>query len=301
MNFSQIINPLHSSFHYYGWGHIIDQFKQTVDLNNDGLILDTFVDSFFWSNKQAIEQPWVGIVHSAIKQQPARTSGFCLDQLIEHDQFKKSLPFCQGLITLTNHTKNYLQSKLDMPIYNTWHPKYQNNCFFDIDSYFASPTLRHSGFELRDVTKFYQVNTSLTKQLYVGQQHNLNLIVDELKHHDLQLSDGNVWVVGKFLDNQEYIDIFTSTIGFAYYYDCAASNAILEHIMSYSPVVINKIPAIVEYLGEDYPMYYENINHNLDTYLKDKYFIQATSDYLKQRSQKKEFTIEYFCESVNEL
>ena len=304
MKMKKIINVSEPSYHYYGWGSILNTLSQKVKLDNNGIILHTFTDCIFWPNKKRVlpKEPWMGFIHSAIKNQPSRSKkSYCIDGLIQSDEFQNSLPFCQGLITLTNHTKNYLQSKLDVPIYNTWHPKHQNNCFFDIDSYFTSPTLRHSGFELRDVTKFYQVNTSLTKQLYVGHQHNLKLIVDELKHHDLQLSDGNVWVVRKFLDNQKYIDIFTSTVGFAYYYDCAASNSILEHIMSYSPVVINKIPPIVEYLGEDYPMYYENISHNLDQYLLDKNFIQETSDYLKQQSQKKEFTIEYFCESVNEL
>ena len=304
MKFSSVINPFGEELHYFGWGYIINQLKKTLCIEEDAPILHAFTDcTIFWGDKDRPLplEPWVGFVHSAIKPQPGRQPGFCVDELINSQSFQNSLPYCKGLITLTNHTKNYLQSKLEVPVYQLWHPKQKENCFFDVDAYFDKPTLRHSGFELRDVAKFFTCKTSLKKDLYIGHMHNYELIVSELRFHGVSPKACGITPIYEFLSNEQYIKTLTSTIGFAYYYDCAASNALLEHIVSHSPVVVNKIPPIVEYLGEDYPMYYENISHNLDQYLLDKNFIQETSDYLKQRSQKKEFTIEYFCESINEL
>lgn len=301
MKFSHIINPLHSNFHYYGWGYIIDQLKSTTDLSTDGIVLDSFVDSYFWSQKKAITTPWIGIVHSAIKHQPTREKGFSIDRLIELPEMQESLAYCQGLITLTKHTQNYLQSKVDLPIYHTFLPRKLETNFFDIEAYFSNPILRHSGFELRDVSKFFLLETSLHKELDVGQRHNFDLILNELNYHNVHITQGNVKILTDFLPNDRYIKKFTSTIGFAYYYDCGASHSITEHIASHSPIVINKIPPIVEYLGEDYPMYYEKICNNLDLFLKDRTFIQATVDYLRAQSTRKEFTIEHFCEFVNQL
>ena len=165
----------------------------------------------------------------------------------------------------------------------------------------SKPKLKHSGFELRDVARFFITPTSIPKDIYIGHVHNYDLIKGELSFRNITLNSHGVNLVRKFLNNEQYTDQLTSTIGFSFYYDCSASNSVLEHIMSHSPLVVNKIPPIVEYLGEDYPMYYENISHNLDQYLLDKSFVQQTSDYLKQQSQRKEFTIEHFCEFVNEL
>lgn len=303
MKFSSVINPLGEELHYFGWGYIINQLKKTLCIEENAPILHTFTDCIFWGDKdRALPlEPWLGFVHSAIKPQPGRQSGFCVDELINSQSFQNSLPYCKGLITLTNHTKNYLQSKLEVPVYHSCLPRKTEDIFFDIDSYFCKPILRHSGFELRDVSKFFTCKTSLKKDLYIGHMHNYELIVSELRFHGVSPKACGITPIYEFLSNKQYIKTLTSTIGFAHYYDCGASHSITEHIASHSPVVVNKIPPIVEYLGEDYPMYYENISYNLDQYLLDKKFIQETSDYLKQRSQKKEFTIEYFCESINNL
>lgn len=304
MKIKKIINVSEPSYHYYGWGSIIDTLSQRVKLDNNGIILHTFTDCIFWPNKKRAlpKEPWIGFVHSAIKNQPSRPKkSYCIDGLIESDEFQRSLLFCKGLITLSDYTKKYLESKLDIPIHNCFLPKKTESNFFNFSDYFDSPIISHSGFELRDISKFYLLKTSFKKQIFVNQKHNLDLISKELSLNNLKLHNENINIVFKNLSNKEYIKKLTSSIGFSYYYDCGASHSIIEHIMSHSPLVVNKIPPIVEYLGEDYPMYYENISHNLDRYLLDKTFVQQTSDYLKQQSQRKEFTIDYFYEFVNQL
>jgi len=303
MKFSDIINPVGEGLHFYGWGYIINELKKTINSSESGLKIHAFTDCVFWSDRKRIlpETDWIGFVHSAISGQPGRKKQYNIDNLLKHPSFVDAQDKCKALIVLTDHTRNYLRKKVNIPVLKVYHPKLYTGKVFDIDRYISNPKLRHSGFELRDVARFFTLKTSIPKEMYIGQQHNYDIVKRELVHHRVIPSDCGVDVIYEFLDNQQYAKELISTIGFSCYYDCAASNAILEHIMSHSPLVTNRIPPIVEYLGEDYPMYYENISHNLDQYLLDKKFIQATSDYLKEQSQKKEFTIKHFCESVNEL
>jgi hypothetical protein len=58
-----------------------------------------------------------------------------------------------------------------------------------------------------------------------------------------------------------------------------------------TPIVINKIPPVVELLGEKYPLYYENINEVKSMITYDK--IQKTYKYLKSLNKKK-LDINYF-------
>jgi len=303
MKFSDIINPLGEGVHFYGWGYIINQLRKSIDFESTGLLIHSFVDCIFWPDKgrKLPNRDWIGFVHSAITGQPGRQEEYTLENLIKHPSFIASQDKCKALIVLTDHTRNYLRKQVNIPIFKIDHPKFYTGQTFDADRYISNPRLRHSGFELRDVAKFFTLKTSIVKDIYIGHMHNYDLIKRELSYHAISPKQYGVNVVYKFLNNQQYSEQLISTIGFACYYDCSASNAVLEHIMSHSPLVVNRIPPIVEYLGEDYPMYYENISHNLDQYLLDKSFVQQTSDYLKQQSQRKEFTIDHFCEFVNEL
>jgi len=59
-------------------------------------------------------------------------------------------------------------------------------------------------------------------------------------------------------------------------------------------LITNRLPAIEEYLGKDYPMYLDQIIDKPDKFLKDKTFLQDVSGYLKEVSQKEELSLEYF-------
>lgn len=303
MKFSDIINPVSEGLHFYGWGYIINELKKTINFSEDGLTIHAFTDCVFWSDHKRVlpETDWIGFVHSAVGGQPGRKQQYNIDNLLNHPSFIDALDQCKALVVLTDHTRNYLRKQVNIPVLKVDHPKFYAGKMFDIDRYMSNPKLRHSGFELRDVARFFTTPTSMPKEMHIGQQHNYDLVKWELVHHGVSPSACGVNVIYEFLDNQQYSEQLISTIGFSCYYDCAASNAVLEHIMSHSPLVVNRIPPIVEYLGEDYPMYYGNISHNLDQYLLDKSFVQQTSDYLKQQSQRKEFKIEHFCEFVNQL
>jgi hypothetical protein len=303
MKFKEIINPISDDLHFYGWGYIINELKHSIEFANEGPTLHTFTDCIFWPDKQRHlpHSSWIGFVHSSVLGQPGRNYKFSLDNLISHPNFINSLDQCQLLVTLTDHTANYLRSKVDLPIKSTFLPKVHFGDHFDIDKYFHKPTLRHNGFELRNVSRFFELQTAIERNIYIGHQHNYDLIINELKLNQISPQNTSVNIIFKFLNNVNYAQELSSTIGFSHYYDCAASQGLLEHIMSHTPLIINKIPPIIEYLGVDYPMYYENVSHNIDKYLLDKSFIQQTSDYLKQQSQRKEFTIEHFCEFVNQL
>ena len=65
----------------------------------------------------------------------------------------------------------------------------------------------------------------------------------------------------KYIENfDEYDKLLSTNLVFMDLYDAAANNAVVECIVRNTPIIINKIPPIVEYLGEDYPLYFNNLN-----------------------------------------
>jgi hypothetical protein len=98
------------------------------------------------------------------------------------------------------------------------------------------------------------------------------------------------------ISNSEYDILLSKNIVFVQLVDCTVSNTIIECIVRNTPVLINKLPAVVELLGVDYPFYYNNMN---DANLKSQNIklIEETYNYLRNLSKVK-YSDGYFLDSI---
>ena len=67
-------------------------------------------------------------------------------------------------------------------------------------------------------------------------------------------------------------------------YDSSANNAVIESIQRNIPIIVNNHPAVIEYLGKDYPLYYENPTEMQHKIHNDKLIREAHS-YLKNMNK----------------
>lgn len=100
-----------------------------------------------------------------------------------------------------------------------------------------------------------------------------------------------------YLPNDEYDKIFSENVIFLNLIDASAANTVIECIVRNTPLVVNKIPPVVEYLGEDYPLYYETLDDISNILTIDN--IVKTSKYL-QNMDKTFLSVEYFIESFRD-
>jgi hypothetical protein len=94
-----------------------------------------------------------------------------------------------------------------------------------------------------------------------------------------------------FLQINEYDKLLENNIVFLDLYNSAANNTILECIIRNTPVIVNRTPGVIEYLGKDYPLYFDNLDEVNN--LLDIENIKSASDYLKNMN-KEDITMEYF-------
>jgi hypothetical protein len=111
----------------------------------------------------------------------------------------------------------------------------------------------------------YTVLKNLNNELNIKLDNN-NELNDYLKNYN---------VVYKKLDNKDYDELITKNIIFVHLYDASANNTLLEAIVYKVPIVINKHDAIIEYLGIDYPLYYNDISEIDDNFINDEKIISA--------------------------
>ena len=111
------------------------------------------------------------------------------------------------------------------------------------------------------------------------------------------------------ISNEDYDTLLSENIVFLNLIEPSAVNTLIECIVRNTPVVVNKHPAVVELLGEDYPLYYKNdytsppnmFEMNVEIVgLMSMENIKRGYHYLCNMN-KEHFTIEYFMREFLEI
>ena len=124
--------------------------------------------------------------------------------------------------------------------------------------------------------------------------HTQNKYVDGLMQHVNDLH--NSVEVLSFASNAEYDKLLSKSIVFLHLYDAAAVNTVIECIVRNTPLIVNRLPALEEILGKDYPGFYEDTVtlHDAASMAMDWMRLCEIYNHLIAKIDKSKFTIEHF-------
>jgi hypothetical protein len=108
-------------------------------------------------------------------------------------------------------------------------------------------------------------------------------------------NDSSVEVISQ-LENDEYDKLLSESVVFLNLVDVSACNTVIECIVRNTPIIINKLPAVIEMLGDEYPLYYETMEEASEK-LADVSLIKIAHEYL-MKLDKTKFTSDYFIKSI---
>ena len=123
---------------------------------------------------------------------------------------------------------------------------------YEMDTYFKPENL------LNDVEQFLQENSKEHQQNISRGGTIKNKHVEGLLHH-LQSNDASVDIIDHLTDG-EYDDLLSQNIVFINLVDASACNTVLECIVRNTPIIVNRLPALEEVLGVNYPGFYHKDN-----------------------------------------
>ena len=207
------------------------------------------------------------------------------------------------LYVLSIHHKNYIvrnYPEFQNKVLSLYHPidigNNNNDELFDIYKFInKSKNFYHIGWWLRNFTSFFnfQVPDGYNKLILV--KHEFKQAFNG-KFKDI---DKNIKIIYELNDN-EYKKIFNSSCIFCDLEDCVANNLVLECIKYNTPIIIRRLPSIEEYLGSNYPLFFNDDSDllkfkNAET-LNNK--IIEANVYLKKMN-KKPFMLETFVDKIN--
>lgn len=100
----------------------------------------------------------------------------------------------------------------------------------------------------------------------------------------------------QFLSNRRYDQLLSENIVFLDLIDASANNAIIECIVRNTPVLVNPIEPVIEYLGSDYPFYFTSLEEAASK-ADNPDLVRQAHQYLVHHPLKDKLTGNYFRES----
>lgn len=269
--------------HYAGWPWIHHALKE----NSTGKILfDDFVSQTFeWGFPVYVhKKPWVGIFHHPVTiEGPVGTERTILNfpRTREWEISKKNLI---GAVALCEEGADYLCDKLNIPVLKVLHPtntkvgKWSHKLLLK-----QRPlVLLQVGESHRDIRFIHKINCEKywKKKRLIRNSSSMQRIDEKLKK--FTPDNSGVEDLGR-LSNPDYDTLLCSCVAVQYVYGAAANNTVIECMVRGTPLLTNRLPAIVEYLGPNYPLYIDS--PDIPKHYWYATTLKAASAYLLERAK----------------
>lgn len=271
----RIAGGTYGSHHYLGWDHVRDSLEAHFIHNDNGLLLDMFVErTFYWGGdityQRLLEKEWLGFIHTT----PHKSEYYSEDasnllSLINDKRFHEALKTCRGLITLSHANSESLEALIGgtwtrVPVFTLFHPVIPvKNSANPIPDERYKPRVFHIGVHLRNFKSFYSLNIDSSRKNILVPPGNdstafiSNKIMPQLASTKISAEDLASYTNKIFSASQEeYEYILANDIIYNDYIEPAGSNLISEAVSAHSLLVINRHSAFEEILGHKYPLFY---------------------------------------------
>lgn len=255
--------------HRCGWTFAVRQLQ--VLHRPGGVTLDSFIErSFAWNRAPApYHRPWVGIIHVPPNVPEWFQSYQSNEAIFATEAWQRSFPHCRGLFTLSRYHRRHLEQRLDIPVNHLYFPTEIPSLRWSWERFRSNhaPKVVQVGWWLRRIHAIFQLSVEGTifRKLFLKVNHfdwdqlirrERDILVQRGEFEDGMYASAEQRV---FLPDSEYDRLLAENVVFLNLYDSSANNTIIECMARGTPVLVNPLEAVREYLGHDYPLYYRSM------------------------------------------
>lgn len=289
--------------HRGGWKRVLKTMEPLHNVN--GVYCETFVESVFqwfrYDNEQKgnipINRPWVGFIHN-----PHNIPDWYLNDdefKIELDtKFADSLKACHGMFAMSEYHANGLRKLYPDTVFDSVLHPYSTE---EVQQWNQDARqLVSVGYWLRKQSSIYltQVPSDWTKiKLWPYKEGSApnefvrNKLQKELDQFDYDLPD----IEHRYnLSNKDYDNFLSNSVVLLDLHDTSANNTILECVQRAVPIIVRRHPAVIEYLGEEYPLYFDKLSE-VKLLLEKRHIAHA---YLKELQKSEKLSMATFYNAV---
>ncbi|MFV0442078.1 MAG: glycosyltransferase family 1 protein [Planctomycetaceae bacterium] len=282
--------------HRSGWAFALQALAPLH--NPHGVLFDSFVErTFSWVERGErkrgripYREPWLGIFHNPPGVPRWHDYHSAPQAILARDSFRESLPHCVGLFTLSEYLRRWIAPRVPVPVSTLTHPTEIPEVQFSAGAFLRNqqPAVIQIGWWLRRFRSIFQLRAERYRKVMLAVGHryfNVMLRRDRDRTALTEEQRQSVSVI-PFLSNEEYDRFLSENIVFCHLFDSSANNVVIECIARNTPILINRLPAVEEYLGRDYPLYFSDLDEAA-TKLARRETVLAAHQYLRGLSKER--------------
>lgn len=271
--------------HRSGWP-FARSWLETID-PGQSILFDEFVEQTFCYETpgEPHTEPWIGIIHypPAVPDFAGRRNQ--LQYLFRRPEWRESARWLRGVIVLSNYLADFLRNELQVPVEVVRHPIGRAELEWSLSAFQSGDRqLVQLGSFLRNTRAIFQVpridgyqKTRVLLRMEWLTAYD-NAVAEYWNHRGDRAEYGGVRDLG-YVSLRRYDQILSRSVILTELFDASANNVVLECIASSTPLIVNRHPATIEYLGADYPLFFDDIEEVPDL-LSDDRLVDA-HEYLK--------------------
>lgn len=274
--------------HRSGWKYGLSFLR---DLHSpQGVLFDAFIERTFRWHPNGIRphtRPWIGVIHVPPEIPDWFVGDQANDVIFASQAWQASLPLCRGLFTLSEYHRKSLAEKLPLAVERLYFPSEPPQLKWSWEAFCSNPRKRiiQVGWWLRRLHAIYQLPETGYQKTLLDVAHPLlpSLIKTEREilerdghfHADMLRTVESL----PYLSADAYDRLLAENIVFLSLYNASANNAVVECIQRNTPLLVNPIEPVREYLGDQYPFYYDSLQEasrkaqDLDLVLKTHQYL----------------------------
>ncbi|MCC7340880.1 MAG: hypothetical protein IT170_07325 [Bryobacterales bacterium] len=267
----EVIYPHHRN----GWPFVVSAMSELIRDDGEGILLDCSVERSFARDLEKaraegwlpFRRPWVGFVHCPPEIPEWSEAHKSIRKVRILDEWNESFKECKGLVTFSRWMAERLREEFPLPVLPLRHPVPKPPKYFQWEAFEGSAArgVVQVGSWLRRFSSihFLPIDPSRKRLLIPvdaaqAPRYWKTLEAERRVSGAPPFGEWNCTVLDR-LPNDAYDDLLASHVVFLDLAGAVANNAVLECIARHTPLLVSRLPSVMEYLGPEYPLYFDSL------------------------------------------
>ena len=267
IRFSRPHRAVGTGQHRSGWPYALGTL--TPLLSPDGILFDDFVERSFSYDpiRRPYRQPWVGIFHHPPNMPYFTGRGERHVNMFDLPIWQESAKHLRLAIALSRYSEEGLKKLLSVPTTTVYHPTETPRRKWSEKAYLDNPEkeLLQIGWYLRNTRAIHQVPALLDHRkvrLRINGQW-INGCEQRVRRHweaCQQRREFGLVEERSYVPDDRYDELLSRNVVLTEVFDASANNVVIECLARNTPLIVNRHPALEEYLTTGYPLFFDDIN-----------------------------------------
>lgn len=273
--------------HRSGWPYVLRSlnplFGDAAQVVFDDFLEKTICNKRVGSRRHVHTEPWIGICHYP-HNTPFWYETEHLRDLSHQDSWGESLANLRFCVALSEELASWIRAHWGVPCTSLKHPTEIPNVKWSKERFFKNKKslLLQVGWYLRNTHAIFQVDTpSFLKKAWLRSRRaiaEINHALCGIHFRPKRVYKGTVTKIEP-VTNNIYDCLLSQNVVFVELIASVANNTVIECIARNTPIVVNRLPGPKYYLGNEYPLFYDDFRELKELITIDN--IIAAHEYMK--------------------